>query len=327
MLGTPNRGSEGAYYVWEGGFVDGIGMPLILDMIVGYGSSLQPYQFIQQNILAENQLLPIDPYLYHDVNSKWVSIPIKNMFWQNDLIPTVLHPNSNLLISKLWINNIHIFAGTHLPTISKIHVTTPSPTASKYIDGEPSSGSAVYNPTGGDTSVLLSSAQLGSINVTKEPGVYHTQLPDKCKNAVVKFLTGKQVHSETSQETTESSAEEGAALQSLLFVGTRDNIHIGLTTTEGLRVGNFPFQEGRTAELENYYYRGDKKQTNAIGIYNPAKGEHMLSITTQEPKADYNIYVSYSDDEGFKSDTVKGVVTKDEVKTYFIKVDQKVSIE
>jgi pimeloyl-ACP methyl ester carboxylesterase len=85
MLGTPNRGSENAYYIWEGGDLSVFGAqdaklfvsPLLKDMKVGYGRTSQSdFEFIQEKIPSVRQLLPIDNYLFRQIKQKWTPIDV-----------------------------------------------------------------------------------------------------------------------------------------------------------------------------------------------------------------------------------------------------------
>jgi ribosomal protein L21 len=241
-----------------------------------------------------------------------------SMNWQNNFLPNL---DYETLISNVGLANIKIFSGININTIATIHIAG-SHTLPQWQDGKPLS--ATNNS--GDGTVLFNNTALGNIAVTKKSKIEHTALPDACKADVVTFLSGTQAKSQQLHGTIEPSTKESVDLQSLLFVGTRDNIHMGITTAEGMHVGNFPFQEGKMSEVETFYYRGDKKQTNAIGIYNPLKGEYILSITTQEAKANYEIYVSYSDNNYDREDVIKGVVTGDESKIYSVIINQQLDI-
>ncbi|MEN6439557.1 MAG: hypothetical protein ABFD97_13365 [Syntrophobacter sp.] len=327
MLGTPNRGSQDAYYVWEGGNLSVFGKlegsafvnPLIKDMKVGYGrGSISTCKFIQNNILSARDLLPIDNYL---VRGSGKVVDVNKMYWRNDLIPNLDYAG---LISTLGIDNIRIFAGTGIATIKNINVTGKS-TALVYKDGTP-----VSNVMGaGDGTVLQRNAKLGDIAVTRKAGVGHGDLPDVCRNDIVGFLRGVEGATLESQHNAARASSirqrSRAVIRSLLFAGTTDKIHMGITTAEGLRVGRFTARE-TTADFENYYYRGNDDETAAIGIYNPSRKTHVLTVTTGEPMVDFVIYLSFTDKTGEKMHELKGTIGKGSIIRYSISLEQGLNV-
>ncbi len=129
MLGTPNRGSQDAYYVWEGGDLSVFGTlegsvfvnPLIQDMKVGYGrGQMSTCKFIQKKILSVRELLPIDNYL---VRRSLKVVDVNSMYWRNNLIPSLDYAR---LIGTLGLDNIRIFAGSGVATTKSIKVTRGS---------------------------------------------------------------------------------------------------------------------------------------------------------------------------------------------------------
>jgi len=327
MLGTPNRGSAEAYYEWEGGDFSVSGFeteiifiyPLVEDMKIGYGCQNMPdYQFIEQKIPAARQLLPIDTYVFrkNSLTGKYKPVPVTSMHWQNNLIPAL---NYNILISNLALSNIMIFAGTDSnldDTIENIRVAPKVFGAQEWADGKPVS--AIYGS--GDGTVLLASVRLGDITVTQNTSD-HDGLPDACKDDVVQFITGQS--SATGIQKPGGSTEKPSkpSLESFLFIGTSSHIHMGITSGENLRLGNFPAVQGKVAEFQNYYYRGNSKETAALGLYNAVPGEYVLDVSTDEPSEDYDIYISYFDRNGKRKNELQGRVSSGNAATYVIKID------
>lgn len=330
MLGTPNRGSANAYYIWEGGnfsvydfeteffFVN----PLIEDMKNGYGcQNMSDYQFIEQKIPAARQLLPVDPYLLlkNIITGQYKRVSIESMHWQNDLIPGL---NYSTLISNLSLNNIIIFAGTNPDknnTIKKIFARRffKSP---PWVDGKP-----VSRILGdGDGTVLLENAQLGDIAVVVK-NTDHVDLPDTCRNDVVQFITGQsQVSKTENQESTEKPTQTSP--KSLLFIGTSDRVHMGIRTAENLKLGNFSKGQGKIAEPANYYYRGTARETAALGLYDPSPGEYILNIGTDEQSEDYKLYISYSDKYGKRKKEIKGTISNGTTRSYTIRINNNLEV-
>ncbi|MGA2937720.1 MAG: alpha/beta fold hydrolase [Syntrophobacteraceae bacterium] len=336
MLGTPNRGSADAYFMWEGGETSSLGFfignlfmdPLLESMKVGYGcTSESDSQFIQDKIPSIRQLLPIDNYIYKLSGVTLQKVNVHTMNWQNDLIPTL---NYNKLINKLGWDNIRICAGTNVAKTTKtINVIETDPSIlPQWEDGTPVTKGYPFSTSGsGDGTVLLNNAKLGNITVIEKPGVLHFHLPDTCKRDAVTFLAGQQTLSQEPWDIIEKpSAVERPSVQGLLFIGTRDRIHMGITTAEGLRVGNFLDREGKISELENYYYLGNRDHTDGLGIYNPLQGEYILSVTTKEPELDYEVYVSYSDKTGKKKQWIKGTITNGSIQNYTIVINDKLEV-
>lgn len=332
MLGTPNHGSAKAYFPWEGGnfsvysyferawFIE----PMIEDMKVGYGyEELSDREFVQEMIPSVRQLLPVYDYIYNLDTGSWITVD--NMIWRNDLIPYL---NYNILVSNLEISNIAIGTGTGQKTLWAIAVHNS--TGPDWVDGiphylPPNEASGEYK-TIGDNTVLTGSAKLGSIIGKKVEGK-HRDLPHICKDEVVDFILEQQTQA---VEATEESIvlieqKDTFSIESLLFIGTRSNILMGLTSKEGYRVGRFANMAEKVAEIENYYYRGNEQRTPALGMYNPSAGEYVLSITTKEPMVEYEIYISQSDKKkGKKQKTkVRGILRQNEIKKHVIRINEK----
>ena len=335
MLGTPNRGSPESYYPWEGGDFSqsgfkanyGFFQPLMTAMKAGYHrTTMSPDQFVRYAVPSMRQLLPIDNYLYTQVKTKGktalVSVPIGNMHWQNNLTPFL---NYNTLIGNLDINNIQIFAGNTTDTIGLITVKGSTPSATLWADGKP-----VSNNNGflGDGTVPVGGALLGNINVQLEDSE-HTNLPDHCKDNVVQFLAGQPL--QQTQASPESlAAREPAALrqpvESQLTLATSSDIQMGLTTDEGLRLGDFPFQEETLTEPEGYLYLGNNNQTAALGIDNPSRGDYLLGISTKSAKIHYKILVSYKNNEGTKEQILEGDIKQSDVTAHHIHINRSLEL-
>ncbi|MFH1320224.1 MAG: CHAP domain-containing protein [Bacteroidota bacterium] len=332
MLGTPNHGSAKAYFPWEGGnfsvysylerawFIE----PMIEDMKVGYEyEELSDREFVQEMIPSVRQLLPVYNYIYNLDTASWITVD--NMIWQNDLIPYL---NYNILVSNLEINDIAIGAGTGQKTLWAIAVHNS--TGPDWVDGiphylPPNEASGEYK-TFGDNTVLTGSAKLGNINYLEAEGE-HGDLPHIGRNKVVDFISDQQIQA---VEATEESVglieqKDTFSMESLLFIGTRSNVLMGLTSKEGYRVGRFANMAGKVAEIENYYYRGNEQRTPALGIYNPSAGEYVLSITTKEPMVEYEIYISQSDKKKGKKQKTKlrGILRQNEINKHVIKINEK----
>jgi len=338
FIGTPHRGSANSYFGWEGGefpqfgdlanllFVD----PLITAMKLGYHRPDDETNevFIRYAIPSMRQLLPADPFLYkRNDKGLFVRIPFSRMrdANTNDLIPLL---NANKLVKKLGLDNIQIFAGDNLETRDGINVL-PYGGWTQYQDGIPDTIN-VRVPAVGDGTVPLSSSQLntksGRVNVMFVNGE-HGKLPDLCKENVVRFLKGEQLPEEgmplkAPMPTAEELAAKSAAINSSLFVGTAEKVCLGLTTPDGRRFGDFPFETTSVMEVEHPFYLGSDNQTSALAMGNPSAGEYTLNISTRELSAYYKILVSCTEANGEKAEQIiKGTVTRDEVQTLRLNVD------
>jgi len=330
MLGTPNRGSAKDYYVWEGGNFSVYDywsrtfffVPLIETMKAGYGyENRSDREFIQAMVPAARQLLPVYTYLYNLDNQSWINVA--SMIWRNDLIPFL---NYNRLITNLELGNIHIFAGTGQNTLSSIGVRNSA--GPDWMDGIPyqipPTASWQFSNAGDDT-VLTASAALGSIAATTT-AAGHGDLPNAFRQEAFNFITGQAGQAPQIEQTPLDSGERSLPhLKKFLFIGTRSNVLMGITTKEGYRVGRFPDEKGKIAEIETYYYLGNEQKTPALGLYDPSEGACILAITTKDPEAEYEIYISYSDMETGEKQKVniKGTVKKDQVKKHMIKIINK----
>jgi pimeloyl-ACP methyl ester carboxylesterase len=303
MLGTPNRGSAKAYYPWEGGdfsnydnsfrrcFIE----PMIEDMKVGYDmTDLSDREFIQAMIPSVKQLLPVDEYLYNLDFSSW--IPLGDMVHQNDIIPEL---NLDNLISKLGLENIGIGAGTGNRTLNVIGVHES--VGPDWIDGIPHEippeDDRQFTNAGDDT-VPLESALLPDIQSIAQP-VTHDDLPHHYRQGVLDFIADRRLAAPMlEEEPGVSTGFESQEVESLLFVGTRDNILMGIIAPDGSKAGFFTEnQTERIKEIPNCYYRGNSRKTAALGIYDPPKGKYTLVASTLEHETEYEIYVSFRPEE------------------------------
>lgn len=332
MLGTPNRGSAQAYYPWEGGdfspYDEGTRIcfiePMIEQMKIASGcEDWSDSEFIEGKIPTVRQLLPTSKYLIEAETER--QIPISEMTWKNDLIPKLNYSN---LVKNVDLGNIRIFAGTGTGnTIRQVHISRETD-AVVWADGNPFDVDG--DPYGvdygsGDGTVLYNNATLKEVAVTKKSGVEHGDLPDACRQDVVQFITGQQTALPEASEQPPTREVHPPSSQSLLFVGTRDNILMGLTTPQGQRVGRFPSAESRIAEMGNFYYGGTDQKTGALGIYDPQQGQYILTVTTTTLKTDYEIYISYRNKQKQRM-KVRGSVGAHEVKTHTIKINQKLEV-
>jgi|GEM_PF-2023023 len=326
MLGTPNRGSASAYYSWEGGdfsesgfFAEIFFNRIMNAMRAGYNRRNMPnHEFVRYAVPSLRQLLPSTSYLLRDKKGTFVSVPITDMRWKNNLIPYL---DYNTLIKNIGINNILIFAGNSQQTIGSIEVKEPIANARRWADGEPTDKINVH----GDGTVAVVRARLGQIETRLEDSE-HIDLPDHCRANVIRFLNDQPLQqTQLSPEKLTARKERIIQAQSIeneLFIGTHNNISMGLTTPDGQRLGNFSLEGKSGTKLPSHLYLGNKERTIALGIDNPNTGEYVLEITTQKLQTDYKISVSYKDKKGENKLTIEGAINRGDTKSHSFKINQ-----
>lgn len=192
-LGTPHTGASGAYQAWEGGQYPETWGRLIRFHISNIESSLKKTRGMKNATRPTTfrtffpslrDLLPIEELVTRDGNT--ISIP--DLTEQNPLLQNLR--NTFNLISERDISLATIGANNQ-PTLKNVSLinnrTTEDADRLRWRDGHANPDPPTANSTDGDTTVLLSSAHVGSNNTTLT-GTDHMNLPEKAQDEVLALL-------------------------------------------------------------------------------------------------------------------------------------------
>ncbi len=182
-LGTPQRGSAQAYYIWGGGEIKGDAtMQTVFSVYLWYLRHAHPLQTelnylkaIRTLIPSVRDLLPIDDYLLAQT-----ALKAEDRLVERNLVVDLLNQPSGLatLVGRVPVTTM---AGVGFSTVTAIAVDAPpAPPSDPVIfpDGQPVSDNANGD---GDGTVMRSSAQIEHPQVSNAspfPGVDHNALPN-----------------------------------------------------------------------------------------------------------------------------------------------------
>ena len=312
-LGTPHTGASGAYQAWEGGqypetwnsfirfHIDR--MEAALKKTRNMKSATRPSTF-RTFFPSLRDLLPIDALVTREGNT--ISIP--DLAEQNPLLQNLR--NTFNLISDRGVSLATIGAKDQ-PTLKNVSLinnrTVEDADRLRWRDGHANPDPPTANSTDGDTTVLLSSAHVGSNNTTLT-GTDHMNLPEKAQDEVLALLGLAEVEEHF----------EYQPPKKLFGITIMSPLSAVIQGPNG-QILSFNRNDfgNETAEYDDD--PSDPDDPKDITILDPPDGKYTITYTGTG-EGEYTIITTYADDDETISSTREGVTQTGQAETEVITI-------
>lgn len=314
-IGTPHRGSQRSYLMWEGGetgitFEDKA-LRYHFTQEAEHAEYSELFKYVRDRVQSVEQLLPTDDYLFDVFTQKMRTYP--NEYPANSFLENLNKTENVQKLSRIR-ELIEIVGDMKVnDTLKNIRVvnTIEALGSKKWEYGIPENFGDESTDQGleldrGDQTVTLESAR--ALQGAKEIVLKgtHTSLPDISQCDVFKSLSGKQ----------DCQSVDNWHIPNILYLNVFSPIDIQIISPSGKKMGK-NFDGGIYNEIPGAYYTGSDTENEFITIPNPEKGEYKI-LTQGTGEGTYRIEAvkitegATPDQEAKESvATLTGTATKD----------------
>lgn len=315
MLGTPNEGSSDAYVAWEGGIFPNGWDPIIRWYISAieyslnnrYDQDLEPPLSFRAFFPSLKDLLPTTDF----VALNGSPVAIDDLAEQNNFLQQ-LNGSVSTLTQRVLTRTI---AGNNYQTLNAVTLNNNrSPEdiqLERWRDGHANPDPPEADTAAGDKTVLLSSAHIGSHNMTID-NTDHTNLPEEAQEEILDVLGQDPSGPHFAYNKPES----------ILGTVVLSPINPVITGPNGETLSQ---DENTFSEAEYVDDPDDPNGPKLLVIADPPDGDYEVTLTGTDT-GDYTVITTYADEDETQSTTQDGTTTVGQTNIYTFTIENETFI-